>query len=227
MKKAIVLVSGGLDSATCLAIAQAEGYACYALSFDYGQRSASELNAAAELSEAAGVIAHKTLPIDMGAIGGSALTDRSIAVPEEETVGIPVTYVPARNTVFLSYALAWAEVVEAEAIFIGVNALDYSGYPDCRPEFIAAFSTMSSLATKAGVEGYPIRVEAPIIDMSKADIIRLGMRLGVDYALTVSCYQADSLGRACGVCDSCRLRRDGFAAAGVQDPTHYIDSPTA
>ena len=221
MKKAIVLVSGGLDSATCLAIAQAEGYACYALSFDYGQRSASELNAAAQLSETAGVIAHKTLPIDMGAIGGSALTDRSIAVPEEETVGIPVTYVPARNTVFLSYALAWAEVVEAEAIFIGVNALDYSGYPDCRPEYIDAFQSLINLATKAGVEGKNIVLRTPLIDLTKAEIIGVGLKLGVDYAATVSCYQADAEGRACGLCDSCRLRAKGFADAQSQDPTRY------
>ena len=221
MKKAIVLVSGGLDSATCLAIAQAEGYACYALSFDYGQRSASELNAAEELSEAAGVIAHKTLPIDMGAIGGSALTDRSIAVPEEETVGIPVTYVPARNTVFLSYALAWAEVVEAEAIFIGVNALDYSGYPDCRPEYIDAFQSLINLATKAGVEGKNIVLRTPLIDLTKAEIIGVGLKLGVDYAATVSCYQADAEGRACGLCDSCRLRTKGFVDAQSQDPTRY------
>ena len=221
MKKAIVLVSGGLDSATCLAIAQAEGYACYALSFDYGQRSASELNAAARLSETAGVIAHKTLPIDMGAIGGSALTDRSIAVPEEETVGIPVTYVPARNTVFLSYALAWAEVVEAEAIFIGVNALDYSGYPDCRPEYIDAFQSLINLATKAGVEGKSIVLRTPLIDLTKAEIIGVGLKLGVDYAATVSCYQADAEGRACGLCDSCRLRTKGFVDAQSQDPTRY------
>ena len=221
MKKAIVLVSGGLDSATCLAIAQAEGYACYALSFDYGQRSASELNAAARLSETAGVVAHKTLPIDMGAIGGSALTDRSIAVPEEETVGIPVTYVPARNTVFLSYALAWAEVVEAEAIFIGVNALDYSGYPDCRPEYIDAFQSLINLATKAGVEGESIVLKTPLIDLTKAEIIGVGLKLGVDYAATVSCYQADAEGRACGLCDSCRLRTKGFADAQSRDPTRY------
>ena len=221
MKKAIVLVSGGLDSATCLAIAQAEGYACYALSFDYGQRSASELNAAARLSETAGVVAHKTLPIDMGAIGGSALTDRSIAVPEEETVGIPVTYVPARNTVFLSYALAWAEVVEAEAIFIGVNALDYSGYPDCRPEYIDAFQSLINLATKAGVEGKNIVLRTPLIDLTKAEIIGVGLKLGVNYAATVSCYQADAEGRACGLCDSCRLRTKGFVDAQSQDPTRY------
>ena len=221
MKKAIVLVSGGLDSATCLAIAQAEGYTCYALSFDYGQRSASELNAAARLSETAGVVAHKTLRIDMRAIGGSALTDRSIAVPEEETVGIPVTYVPARNTVFLSYALAWAEVVEAEAIFIGVNALDYSGYPDCRPEYIDAFQSLINLATKAGVEGKNIVLRTPLIDLTKAEIIGVGLKLGVDYAATVSCYQADAEGCACGLCDSCRLRTKGFVDAQSQDPTRY------
>ncbi|MGA1071427.1 MAG: 7-cyano-7-deazaguanine synthase QueC [Pseudohongiellaceae bacterium] len=221
MKKAIVLVSGGLDSATCLAIAQAEGYACYALSFDYGQRSVSELAAAARLAEAAGVAAHKTLPIDMGAIGGSALTDRSIAVPEQETQGIPVTYVPARNTVFLSYALAWAEVVSAEAIFIGVNALDYSGYPDCRPEYINAFQSLIDLATKAGVEGKSIALRTPLIDLTKAEIIDVGLRLGVDYAVTVSCYQADEDGRACGRCDSCRLRIKGFVDAQSEDPTRY------
>jgi 7-cyano-7-deazaguanine synthase len=221
MKKAIVLVSGGLDSATCLAIAQAEGYACYALSFDYGQRSVSELAAAAQLAEAAGVVAHKTLPIDMGAIGGSALTDRSIAVPEQETQGIPVTYVPARNTVFLSYALAWAEVVSAEAIFIGVNALDYSGYPDCRPEYINAFQSLIDLATKAGVEGKSIALRTPLIDLTKAEIIDVGLRLGVDYAATVSCYQADEDGRACGRCDSCRLRIKGFVDAQSEDPTRY------
>ena len=221
MKKAIVLVSGGLDSATCLAIAQAEGYACYALSFDYGQRSVSELAAAARLAESAGVVAHKTLPIDMGAIGGSALTDRSIAVPEQETQGIPVTYVPARNTVFLSYALAWAEVVSAEAIFIGVNALDYSGYPDCRPEYINAFQSLIDLATKAGVEGKSIALRTPLIDLTKAEIIDVGLRLGVDYAATVSCYQADEDGRACGRCDSCRLRIKGFVDAQSEDPTRY------
>jgi 7-cyano-7-deazaguanine synthase len=221
MKKAIVLVSGGLDSATCLAIAQAEGYACYALSFDYGQRSVSELAAAARLAEAAGVAAHKTLPIDMGAIGGSALTDRNIAVPEQETQGIPVTYVPARNTVFLSYALAWAEVVSAEAIFIGVNALDYSGYPDCRPEYINAFQSLIDLATKAGVEGKSIALRTPLIDLTKAEIIDVGLRLGVDYAVTVSCYQADEDGRACGRCDSCRLRIKGFVDAQSEDPTRY------
>lgn len=220
-KRAIVLVSGGLDSATCLAIAQAEGYACYALSFDYGQRSVSELRAAERLAEAAGVAEHRTLPIDMGAIGGSALTDRAIAVPEEETEGIPVTYVPARNTVFLSYALAWAEVVEADAIFIGVNALDYSGYPDCRPEYINAFQALMDLATKAGVEGDTIELRTPLIDLTKAEIIDVGLQLGVDYSATVSCYQADEQGRACGLCDSCRLRKKGFADASGEDPTRY------
>ncbi len=221
MKKAIVLVSGGLDSATCLAIAQAEGFECFALSFDYGQRSHSELQAARELATAAAVCEHKVIPIDMGAIGGSALTDRDIDVPEEETEGIPVTYVPARNTVFLSYALAWAEVVQAEAIFIGVNALDYSGYPDCRPEYINAFQALMNLATKAGVEGHELELRTPLIDLSKAEIIDVGLQLGVDYALTVSCYQADTEGRACGVCDSCRLRKKGFADAGGEDVTRY------
>jgi 7-cyano-7-deazaguanine synthase len=191
------------------------------LSFDYGQRSVSELAAAARLAEAAGVVAHKTLPIDMGAIGGSALTDRNIAVPEQETQGIPVTYVPARNTVFLSYALAWAEVVSAEAIFIGVNALDYSGYPDCRPEYINAFQSLIDLATKAGVEGKSIALRTPLIDLTKAEIIDVGLRLGVDYAVTVSCYQADEDGRACGRCDSCRLRIKGFVDAQSEDPTRY------
>lgn len=220
-KRAIVLVSGGLDSATCLAIAQAEGYECYALSFDYGQRSLSELHAAEQLARSAAVAEHKTLPIDMGAIGGSALTDRGIAVPEQETQGIPITYVPARNTVFLSYGLAWAEVVGAEALFIGVNALDYSGYPDCRPEYINAFQALMNLATKAAVEGEAIELRTPLIDLSKAEIIGVGIQLGVDYAATVSCYQADDEGRACGLCDSCRLRRKGFADAGAEDSTRY------
>jgi 7-cyano-7-deazaguanine synthase len=221
VKKAIVLVSGGLDSATCLAIAQAEGFECFALSFDYGQRSISELQAARELVSTASVAAHKVIPIDMGAIGGSALTDRDIDVPVEESEGIPVTYVPARNTVFLSYALAWAEVLEAEAIFIGVNALDYSGYPDCRPEYINAFQTLMNLATKAGVEGHELELRTPLIDLTKAEIIDVGLQLGVDYSMTVSCYQADSEGRACGVCDSCRLRKKGFADAGGEDVTRY------
>ena len=221
VKKAIVLVSGGLDSATCLAIAQAEGFECFALSFDYGQRSISELQAARELVSTASVAAHKVIPIVMGAIGGSALTDRDIDVPVEESKGIPVTYVPARNTVFLSYALAWAEVLEAEAIFIGVNALDYSGYPDCRPEYINAFQTLMNLATKAGVEGHELELRTPLIDLTKAEIIDVGLQLGVDYSMTVSCYQADSEGRACGVCDSCRLRKKGFADAGGEDVTRY------
>ena len=221
VKKAIVLVSGGLDSATCLAIAQAEGFECFALSFDYGQRSISELQAARELVSTASVAAHKVIPIDMGAIGGSALTDRDIDVPVEESEGIPVTYVPARNTIFLSYALAWAEVLEAVAIFIGVNALDYSGYPDCRPEYINAFQTLMNLATKAGVEGHELELRTPLIDLTKAEIIDVGLQLGVDYSMTVSCYQADSEGSACGVCDSCRLRKKGFADAGGEDVTRY------
>lgn len=220
-KKAIVLVSGGLDSATCLAIARAQGFSCYALSFDYGQRSSSELDAARKIAANAEATEHRTISLDIGALGGSALTDTNIAVPESAEEGIPVTYVPARNTVFLSYALAWAEVVDAGAIFIGVNAVDYSGYPDCRPEFIAAFQNVVSLATKKGVEGGEIRLETPLIDLSKSEIIKSGSHLGVDYSLTVSCYQADSEGRACGVCDSCRFRRQGFEEAGLQDPTRY------
>ncbi len=216
-----MLVSGGLDSATCLAIARDQGYDCLALSFDYGQRSQSELDAARAVCSSAGVIQHKIIALDIGSLGGSALTDHSIAVPEVASLGIPATYVPARNTVFLSYALAWAEVVEAQAIFIGVNALDYSGYPDCRPEFVAAYQQVINLATKAGVEGKQIRLQTPLIDLSKAEIIRTGSRLGVDYAATVSCYQADAQGEACGVCDSCRLRREGFNKAGVDDPTRY------
>ena len=220
-KKAVVLVSGGLDSATCLAIAREHDHECYALSFNYGQRSSSELDAAKEISTKAKVIEHKTIALNMSEIGGSALTDDSIEVPETETKGIPVTYVPARNTVFLSYALAWAEGVDAQAIYIGVNALDYSGYPDCRPEYIAAFQQLMNLATKAGVEGKPITLMTPLIDLSKAEIIRSGTRLGVNYGLTVSCYQADAEGRACARCDSCRLRLKGFKDAGVDDPTRY------
>ncbi len=217
--KAVVLVSGGLDSATCLAIARARGYSCYALSFDYGQRSSSELDAAKQI--AAGVEEHRVIRLDIGALGGSALTDTNIAVPEQAGTGIPVTYVPARNTIFLSYALAYAEVLDASAIFIGVNAVDYSGYPDCRPDFIAAFQKVVSLATRKGVEGGEIRLETPLIDLTKAEIIKTGTHLGVDYSLTVSCYQADSLGRACGLCDSCRFRKQGFKDAGQQDPTRY------
>jgi len=220
-KRAVVLLSGGLDSTTCLAIAKQQGYACYGLSFDYGQRHRSELEAAERVARAGGLCDYKVVKVDMSGIGGSALTDASLAVPEEESAGIPITYVPARNTVFLSYALAWAEVLEADAIFIGVNAMDYSGYPDCRPEFIAAFQTMANLATRAGVEGHPLRIEAPLINMTKADIIRAGLAAGVDYARTVSCYQADEEGRACGNCDACRLRRKGFREAGVDDPTRY------
>ncbi len=220
-KIAVVLLSGGLDSATCLSLARQSGYRCYALSFDYGQRSHSELVAAAAVAQQLGVMEHKTISVDMSGIGGSALTDTSLAVPESESAGIPITYVPARNTVFLSYALAWAEVLQADAIFIGVNALDYSGYPDCRPEFIAAFQRMANLATRASIEGKPLQIETPLIAMTKAQIIAAGVAAGVDYALTVSCYQADEQGRACGKCDSCRFRRKGFAEAGLADPTRY------
>lgn len=221
MKKAVVLVSGGLDSATTLALAQEQGYACYAISFDYGQRHRCELEAASKVAQTAGVVEHKVISLNLDNIGGSALTDTAIAVPDQPTEGIPVTYVPARNTVFLSLALAWAEVLAADAIFIGVNAVDYSGYPDCRPEFIAAFTRLAKLATKAGVEGHPIGVETPLIHLSKAEIIQQGLRLGVDYANTISCYDPDEAGRACGRCDSCRLRAAGFKEAGVADPTRY------
>ena len=219
--RAVVLVSGGLDSATCLAIAVDRGFDCYALSFDYGQRASSELHAARRLDETAGVLEHKVIELNMGAIGGSALTDTDISIPEHESEGIPVTYVPARNTVFLSYALAWAEVLNANAIFIGVNALDYSGYPDCRPEYIEAFQKLINLATKVGVEGSVISLETPLIDLTKAEIIKIGVGLSVDYSLTVSCYQADPQGRACGQCDSCRFRVSGFKKAEVGDPTRY------
>lgn len=222
---AIVLLSGGLDSATCLAMARAEGFRPVALSFDYGQRHNAELAAARRIASAMGVTDHRVLRLDLGAIGGSALTDSAIAVPTEESDGIPVTYVPARNTVFLSFALGLAEVMQAGAIFIGVNAVDYSGYPDCRPEFIAAFETLANLATKAGVEGRTLRLHTPLLRLSKAEIIRTGMALGVDYSLTVSCYQADADGLACGVCDACRLRHRGFADAGIPDPTRYAASP--
>ena len=219
---AVVLVSGGLDSATCLAIARAEGYDCYALSFAYGQRHEAELAAAARVARALGAVEHRVMHIDLAMFGGSALTDTGIAVPEAPTTGIPVTYVPARNTVFLSLALAWSEVLGAHDIFIGVNAVDYSGYPDCRPAFVEAFERMANLATRAGIEdAQPLAIRAPLIALSKADIVRLGLALGVDYALTVSCYQADAQGRACGRCDSCRLRSEGFAVAGVADPTRY------
>ena len=220
-KRAVVLVSGGLDSATVLAIAGDAGYECYTLSFDYGQRHRSELKASSRVSDELGAKIHKTVNLDLRTIGGSALTDEDIDVPEEETLGIPVTYVPARNTVFLSLALGWAEVLGAVDIFIGVNAVDYSGYPDCRPEFVSAFEAMANLATKAGVEGNKLLIHAPLMNLNKADIIRRGIELGVDYALTVSCYQANEDGEACGRCDSCRLRAQGFEQAGVADPTKY------
>ncbi len=221
-RAAVVLVSGGLDSATCLAIARAAGFHCYALSFAYGQRHSAELTAAGRVAQMLGAEQHRVMSIDLAAFGGSALTDRGIAVPESPGPGIPITYVPARNTVFLSLALAWAEVLGAQDIFIGVNAVDYSGYPDCRPEFVAAFERLANVATRAGVEGSaPIRIRTPLISLSKAEIIRRGINLGVDFSATVSCYQADEEGRACGRCDSCRLRREGFAAAGVADPTRY------
>lgn len=221
LPRAVVLLSGGLDSATCLALARQQGFDCYALSFDYGQRHRSELDAAERVAKLLGVSAYQVIRLDMSGIGGSALTDPALAVPEQESSGIPITYVPARNTVFLACALGWAEVLEAEAIFIGVNALDYSGYPDCRPDFIAAFQQMANLATRAGVEGGKLKIATPLINMSKAEIIRTGHALGVDYSMTVSCYQADMQGWACGKCDSCRFRRKGFAEAGVLDPTHY------
>jgi len=224
MKKAVVLVSGGLDSATTLALAQEQGYACYALSFDYGQRHRCELEAARKVAATAGVVEHKVITLNLDNIGGSALTDNAIPVPHQPSEGIPVTYVPARNTVFLALALGWAEVLGAEAIFIGVNAVDYSGYPDCRPAFIEAFANMARLATKAGVEGKPIHIETPLIHLSKAEIIKEGLRLGVDYANTISCYDPDAQGRACGQCDSCRLRAAGFTTAGVTDPTRYQPS---
>jgi 7-cyano-7-deazaguanine synthase len=224
--KAVILVSGGLDSATCLAIAKNSGYSCYALSFDYGQRASSELEAASRLVGYADVVEHKTVKLDMGQIGGSALTDAAISIPEEESTGIPITYVPARNTVFLSYALAWAEVVAADAIYIGVNSLDYSGYPDCRPAYIKAFQKVINLATKMGVEGKSINLATPLIDLTKAEIIKAGVRLGVDYGLTVSCYQATEDGLACGRCDSCRFRKQGFQDAGLDDPTRYSEKFT-
>ncbi|MBS5841541.1 MULTISPECIES: 7-cyano-7-deazaguanine synthase QueC [Pseudomonas] len=221
-KRAVILLSGGLDSATVVAMARAEGYRCYTMSFDYGQRHRVELDAAARVARDLGVIDHKVIGLNLDGIGGSALTDSSIDVPEAPSEGIPVTYVPARNTVFLSLALGWAEVLDAQDIFIGVNAVDYSGYPDCRPEFVEAFEVMANLATKAGVEGKPFSIKAPLQNLSKAQIVQAGIQLGVDYSLTVSCYQADDQGRACGKCDSCRLRADGFAAAGIKDPTRYF-----
>jgi 7-cyano-7-deazaguanine synthase len=221
VKKAVVLLSGGLDSATVLAMAHAQGYECHALSVSYGQRHVAELNAAARVVAALGAKAHQVISVNLDALGGSALTDKSIAVPESPTTGIPITYVPARNTTFLSLSLGWAEVIDARDIFIGINAVDYSGYPDCRPEFVEAFERLAQVATKAGVEGADFKIHTPLISMSKADIIAEGLRLGVDYNLTVSCYQADADGRACGLCDSCRIRKQGFADAGIPDQTHY------
>jgi 7-cyano-7-deazaguanine synthase len=220
-RSAVVLLSGGLDSATVLALAAHQGYACHALSIDYGQRHHAELQAAQRVASALHAREHRILHINLAAFGGSALTDSAIAVPEQPSPGIPSTYVPARNTIMLSLALAWAEVLEAQHIFIGVNAVDYSGYPDCRPAYIAAFERMANLATKSAIEGHPLTLHAPLINLSKAEIIHQGIQHGVDYGLTVSCYQADTMGRACGVCDSCRRRRAGFTAANVPDPTVY------
>ncbi|MDQ7912353.1 7-cyano-7-deazaguanine synthase QueC [Pseudomonas sp. 102515] len=219
--KAVILLSGGLDSATIVAMAQAQGFACHTMSFDYGQRHRAELQAAERVARQLGVVEHKVIGLDLNGIGGSALTDPDIAVPEAPGEGIPVTYVPARNTVFLSLALGWAEVLGARHLFIGVNAVDYSGYPDCRPEFVDAFERLANLATKAGVEGDTFKIEAPLQFLSKAQIVQAGSQLGVDYALTVSCYQADDEGQACGRCDSCRLRAEGFKAAKISDPTRY------
>ena len=221
MKNAVVLLSGGMDSATVLAMARARGYVCYALSVDYGQRHHSELAAAQRMARTLGAHEHRVVKIDLTGFGGSSLTDDNIAVSQQPTEGIPLTYVPARNTIMLSLALAWAEVLQAQDIFIGVNAVDYSGYPDCRPAYIEAFERMANLATKAAVEGHPLTVHAPLLHLSKAEIIHQGHALSVDFAQTVSCYQADESGRACGVCDSCRLRRAGFSAASVDDPTTY------
>lgn len=224
-KNALVLLSGGLDSATCLAIAKSQGFECFCLSLDYHQRHIAELQAANKVAITLGAAAHKTAQLDLSLFGGSALTDNTINVPESGAnpipAGIPVTYVPARNTIMLSLALAWAEVLHAQDIFIGVNALDYSGYPDCRGEYVEAFQQMANLATKSAVEGQKITIHAPLLEMTKAEIIHLGMQLGVDYAMTVSCYQADNQGHACGKCDSCRLRREGFTQARIQDPTRY------
>ena len=224
MKLAVILLSGGLDSATVLAMAREQGFECHCLSLDYGQRHNAELDAARRVAAGGGAASHRILKLDLSSLGGSALTDTAIPVPTEGVQpGIPITYVPARNTIMLSLALALAEVLEAEHIFLGVNAVDYSGYPDCRPDFVRAFESLANLATKAAVEGRPLKVHAPLIDMSKAQIVQHGASLGVNYADTVSCYQADSSGRACGICDSCRLRRAGFIAAGLPDPTRYAD----
>jgi 7-cyano-7-deazaguanine synthase len=220
-RHAVVLLSGGLDSATVLGMARAQNFLCHALSVDYGQRHQAELDAAARVAAALGASEHRIMRVDLAGIGGSALTDASVAVPEVSSAGIPVTYVPARNTLLLSLALGWAEVLGATDIFVGVNAVDYSGYPDCRPAFVHAFEHLARLATKAGVEGAEFKIHAPLINLSKADIVKAGSRLGIDYGMTVSCYQADAQGRACGKCDSCRLRAEGFLAAGIADPTHY------
>ena len=219
---AVILLSGGLDSATVLAMARQQGFACYALSVDYGQRHHAELEAAKRVADALGAVEHRVINIDLTAFGGSALTDSNIAVPEVASTGIPLTYVPARNTIMLSLALAWAEVLQARDIFFGVNAVDYSGYPDCRPEYVNAFEHMANLATKAAVEGYPMTLHAPLLHLTKAEIIQQGVLLGVDFSMTVSCYQANDKGLACGVCDSCRLRRAGFDTAGVADVTRYL-----
>ena len=230
-KKAIILLSGGLDSTTCLAIAHSQGFDCYALSFSYGQKHSSELQAAREIAESAKIKLHKVIDLDLGSFGGSALTDDAIDVPtvnvneQQDSSDIPVTYVPARNTVFLSVALAWAEVLQADAIFAGVNAVDYSGYPDCRPEYIKAFQAMADLATKEGIEGRGVKIKTPLIELTKVAIIQLGESLGVDYSQTVSCYQADQAGRACGECDSCQIRKKAFVTAQVVDPTRYLNQP--
>ena len=221
MKKAVVLLSGGMDSATVLAMAHEKGYVCYALSVDYGQRHRAELAAAQRIAKTLGAHEHRVVTVDLTGFGGSALTDEKIAVSQQPTAGIPLTYVPARNTIMLSLALAWAEVLQSQDIFIGVNAVDYSGYPDCRPEYIEAFERLANLATKAAVEGHVLAVHAPLLHLSKSEIIHLGQALGVDFSQTVSCYQADETGHACGVCDACRLRRAGFSAAGINDPTIY------
>lgn len=223
MKRAVVLLSGGLDSATVLAMARAQGFECFALSVDYGQRHHAELAASKQVAQTLGAREHRVVSIDLTGFGGSALTDSKIAVPEHASSGIPITYVPARNTIMLSLALAWAEVLHAQDIFFGVNAVDYSGYPDCRPEYVAAFERMANLATQAAVEGKPLTLHAPLMHLTKAEIIRQGVGLGVDYGITVSCYQADESGHACGRCDSCRLRREGFQSAGVPDSTRYRD----
>lgn len=227
MTRAVVLLSGGLDSATVLAIARERGFECYGLSFDYGQRHRIELDAAQRVAARLGAATHKLVRLDIGWMGGSALTDTRLDVPHQPSAGIPVTYVPARNTIFLSIALGWAEVLKARDIFIGVNAVDYAGYPDCRPEFIQAFQSLANLGTRAGLEGHGIQVHAPLINLSKAEIIATGVRLGVDYAQTLSCYEPDAAGRACGTCDSCRLRAQGFADAGIPDPTPYINAGPA